>query len=192
MSKNIFKYLDVLIPFTIGEKKIYGRELSRKLNLNQKSVQIYLNELKKMGILKTEKKGKTIEFSLNKENILTEKLIVATEIKKFCDLTSNIFEVKEIIKDVLKNINGKVIIYGSFANGNWNEESDLDILIIGRKVNTEEIGEKYSRKIHFMFLSEKEFREGLKKGNSYIVEIMKNHVICRGFEEIINEEFNNE
>lgn len=184
MSKNIFDCIDVLVPFTAGDKRFHGRDLARKLNLSQRTVQNHLNKLEKMGVLKSEKRGKTKEFRLNKGRLMTEKLLIAAEIRKFYSLVSSDFEVKEIIKDILDRFIGKVLVYGSFAKGRWDEKSDLDVLILGEEKKTEEIQAKYSRNIHFMFLTEKEFKSGLRGEKPYFVEIKNNHIICRGFEEI--------
>lgn len=195
MSKNIFSFLEVLRPFTESlEKRVYGRELARELEMNQKTVQNRLNALEERGLLKSTEKGRTREFSLSRENILTRKLIVATEVKKFYDLLSSSFEVKEIVGDVLKLTEGYVIVYGSFAKGDWKEGSDLDVLLIdsGGEDEVKGLKKKYSREIHFMFMKSEEFIEGMKSRESYLQEILQNHVICRGFEEVTNWRFEHE
>lgn len=192
MSKNTFNYLEVLQPFTKDlETGVYGRELARELDMNQKTVQNRLNSMEEENLLKSTEKGRTKEFTLNKENILTRKLLIATELKKFYDLLSTSFEVKEIVRDILEKSDGHVVVYGSFAKGDWNEESDLDVLLIdsGEEKKIKELGRKYSREIHFMFMTKDEFTEGMKSQEPYLQEILQNHVICRGFEKITDWRF---
>lgn len=192
MSKNIFNFLEVFYPFTEDlERRVYGRELARELDMNQKTVQNRLNALEERGLLKSLERGRTKEFALNKESVLTRKLLVAAEISKFHDLLSSSFEVKEIVGDVLSQGEGYVIIYGSFARDDWKEESDLDLLLIdsSKEDRIKELGEKYPRGIHFMFADSGEFIEGMKSQEPYMNEILEKHVICRGFEEITDWRF---
>ncbi|MFB6075929.1 MAG: nucleotidyltransferase domain-containing protein [Candidatus Aenigmatarchaeota archaeon] len=190
MSNKILKYLDVLIPFTANiHRKVHGRGLTDELNLSQKTIQNKLNYLEEEGILKSKNFGRTKEFSLKRENLLTKSVLTMVEMTKFYDFISSNFEVREIITDILREVDSPIIIYGSFAKGNWDDESDLDILVIGESHNIEEIRERYSREIHTMFILEDEFKEGIVKEENYIKEILENHIICRGFENITSWRF---
>ncbi|MFP4115794.1 MAG: nucleotidyltransferase domain-containing protein [Candidatus Aenigmatarchaeota archaeon] len=191
MSINILKHLQVLIPFTEDiNSRFHGRGLEKKLDLSQKAIQKKLNTLEKEGILVSETSGRTKQFMLNKESTLTRKALIMAEIIKFYDLVSSNFEAKEIIEEVLNKTSSQFLVYGSFAGGDYDKTSDLDILIIGQgREGLKEIDEKYSRDIHFMFISEVEFKEGMNEDESYVNEVLKNHVICRGFENITSWRF---
>lgn len=195
MSNKIFDYLELLYPFTENiQRRVYGRELAREMEMNQKTVQNRMNEMEREGILVSERRGRTKEFRLNRDNILSEKILVASEIKKFYGFLSSNFEVKEIVRDVLDITGGYVVAYGSFVKGDWGEESDLDILMIGSdgRKELEELKARYPREIHLMFMEKEEFVEGLETGESYLNEILRNHMICRGFEKITSWRFENE
>lgn len=194
MSKKIFKTLDVLTPFTKDiNNTVHGRALVKRLDLSQRTIQTRLNKFEDEGVLKSEMIGRTKEFRLNKENILTKLLLISVEINKFYNLISSSFELREIIKDILNITGNYVIIYGSFARGYWDEKSDLDILIIGKSnENLKKLNEKYSRETHFMFMKEEEFKGGIKEDEPYVKGIIENHIICRGFEEITDWRFENE
>ncbi|MFW5902669.1 MAG: nucleotidyltransferase domain-containing protein [archaeon] len=187
-GKGLFSNISVLEPFTQDlNKEIHGRELARELNSNQKTVQNKLNDLEEKNILESEEKGRLKEFKLNKNNPATKNLLITTEIEKLQKILQKSFEAKEIIKEILQKTEKPIIVYGSFAKGTWDKNSDLDILIIGEKEKkVEEINKKYSRKIQYMYLKPKEFKQQLKEKTSYIKEILKNHVICQGFEKITN------
>jgi len=190
MSKNIFKDrgFSVLLPFTQDlNKRTHGRKIARELDLNQKTVQNKLNELEEKNILESEEKGRLKEFKLNRENPATKNLLITTEIEKLQRLIRKEFEVKEIVKEIIQETEKPTLIYGSFAKGTWDEESDLDILVIGEKEEKlEEIDKKYSREIQFMYLKQEEFEQQIKEKTPYIKEVLKNHVICQGFEKITN------
>lgn len=188
MSNKILKNIDILKPFTKNlNTKTHGRELSReeKIDYSQKTIQNKLNQLAKQKILESQKKGRIKEFQLNKNNIMTLPALIMAEIAKFHDLISTNFEIHQIIKDIQKETKDPTLIYGSFAKGNWTKKSDLDILIIGNKnKELEKIKDRYSREIQYMYMNQKEFKKGIEKKETYITEIIRNHIICQGFETI--------
>lgn len=191
MNKKVFtdKTMEIIGLFTKDTNALYyGRDLARKLKSNQRTVQLTLNALEQEKILQSKTKGKLKEFSLNKANMLTKSILIAAEIYKFNKLTSSSFEVYQIVTDIMKMTDAPLLIFGSFAKGYATKESDLDILIIGKvpKRKTLELQEKYSREIHIMELSEMQFLKGLKNKERFILEIIENHIICQGFEEITN------
>jgi len=190
MSKNIFKVhsVSVLVPFTQDlNKRTHGRKIARELGMNQKTVQNKLNELEEKNILESEEKGRLKEFKLNRKNPVTRNLLIKTEIEKLQQLIQKEFEIKEIVKEIIQETEKPMLIYGSFAKGTWDEESDLDILVIGEKEKgLEEIDKKYSREIQFMYLTPEEFEQHIKEKTPYIKEVLENHVICQGFEKITN------
>lgn len=190
MSKKIFneRCLRVIGEFT-GDIRasFHGRELARKMRSNQRTVQLCLNRLEKEKILRSKTKGRLKEFSLNLESPLTMQILTAAEIYRAYRLFSSNFEILQIISDVLKITGGAVIIYGSFAKGYAAKESDLDILVIGKSSREKEnsLQAKYSRKIHFMSLKEKEFTAGLEKKSSFAKEVAESHIICQGSEAFV-------
>jgi predicted nucleotidyltransferase len=191
MNKKVFtsKAMEIIGFFTKDINiSYYGRDLARKLNSNQRTVQLTLNILEQEKILQSKTKGKLKEFSLNKANMLTKSILVTAEIYKFNKLASINFEVYQIVADIMKITEAPFLIFGSFAKGYATKESDLDILIIGKipKVKTRELQEKYSREIHFMELSKMQFLKGLKNKEKFMLEVLENHVICQGFEEFMN------
>lgn len=191
MNKNIFneKTMRIVALFSRNiNAACYGRDLSRKLKLNQRTIQLQLNALEKEKMLISKIRGKLKEFLLNKDNILAKELLISAEIYKFYRVILENFELREIISDMLTITDGVIIIFGSFAKGYASKKSDLDILFIG-KINKEklkQIQDKYSRKIHFIETSEKGFLKGLKNKANFILEITENHIICQGFEKFTN------
>ena len=72
MSKMLLdnKVLDVLAEFSSDyTKRVYGREIARKLKMNQKTVSNTLKKLEKENVLKFEKQGKNKYYFLNKFNL---------------------------------------------------------------------------------------------------------------------------
>jgi len=195
MNKKVFtdKALEIMAFFTRDiNASCYGRDLARKLKSNQRTVQLALNVLEKEKILVSKVKGKLKEFSLNKTDILTKNVLIAAEIYKFYKIVSLNFEIYQIVSDIMKMTTGPFLIFGSFAKGYATKESDLDVLIIGKTSNAKnlKLGEKYSRRVQILNLSEKQFLNGLKNREKFILEVIESHIICQGFEEFSNWMFN--
>ena len=88
------------------------------------------------------------------------------------------------------NLQGSLIIFGSYANNTQTKESDIDILYIG---NLSEIQEKtvknleklYNKHIHLVKMDEKTFNKSLN--SELIQEIIKNHIILYNHDLFINK-----
>lgn len=73
------------------------------------------------------------------------------------------YSLESLISDIRKENPSAAILYGSYSRGEDNEESDIDIAIIGAEFGSkvDSIG---GRKIHIMnFPSEKKIPEDLRK-----------------------------
>ncbi len=86
-----------------------------------------------------------------------------------------------MLHDVLINFKGitQAFIYGSFAKGEEREDSDIDLLIIG-KINEDKLIDKLNklekklqREINYTLYSKDEFEEKREKGNSFILDIIQ-------------------
>ena len=101
------------------EKKIYVRALARELNLNPTTVSKYLKTFYRRGFLSFERKGRLDEYTLNNSNVIVR------ELKK-------LFIVDAISGSGLLDCGfTHVILFGSCARGEYNEKSDIDIVVIG-------------------------------------------------------------
>jgi predicted nucleotidyltransferase len=166
------KELDVLTLFT-GDytKRYYLREIAKIVNLPLKNVQTALIELENNAILKSKIEGKNKYFNLNLDNIETKYYITQAEIYKtliFLDKNRefNIF-LKELYAD------NCLVVFGSFAKGIQDKNSDLDILIIGEdKIDFEIL----VHKVHKINIKTQNILEAIDK-EDIIKEIEKNHVI---------------
>ncbi|MDD3679819.1 MAG: helix-turn-helix domain-containing protein [Candidatus Shapirobacteria bacterium] len=74
VSKVRVKLLETY--FSCPDKLYYGRQLSRKLNEQINAVRRELENLKEAGVVKSEKRGNRIYFSLNKDFIHYEALLL--------------------------------------------------------------------------------------------------------------------
>ena len=117
--------------------------------------------------------GKQVYYSVNKESPIFE---------EFKRIVSKTIGVEGLIKEVLRDIKGIDIafIYGSFAKEKEDSFSDIDLMIIGNpnedilisKISSTE--EKLKREINYSIFSPEDFKEGLKKNEVFLEEIISN------------------
>ena len=159
--------------FADPEKKYYLRELERIIHFPVQNIRQELLLLKKIGIFKSEKQGNLMYYFLNKEFLLYE------------ELKSIIFKtigVNGALKKELKKIKGikQAFIFGSFAKNKEDSLSDIDLMIIG-DIDEDLLISKISkledvlrREINYNIFSAKDFKDGLKKKEVFLEEIMAN------------------
>ncbi len=153
-------------------KQFYVREIERKTNLTYISVSNELKNLQEFGLLKSKFNGNQKNFWIDEHFILYEdlqKLILKTEgvSKTIIDNFSS-----------LKNIEF-LFIYGSFASGKADVQSDLDLFVVGdisyddfidiTVKNEKTIG----RLINFTIYKHEDLISRIKNQDSFIMNVLK-------------------
>lgn len=175
LTKNKMEILRAIYE----KKETHLLELSNQLKLHPFSVQKTLIKLK--YILKEKKAGRTVILSINKELIEYLQLCCLIEDYK---LGTNDTTLRLLIKNLQEffledNNILSCIIFGSFARGTHERESDIDILIIVkskfREIYTKcsHISSILNRKINPMLMNEKEFTTAIKSGEPAMVSILE-------------------
>ncbi len=154
------------------QKEMFVREISRATNENINSVRRELSNLEEIGLLISTKKGNMKYYILRKDFPIYEELkniILKTE------------GVSKIIKDNLNEI-GEInyaFIYGSFASGDANPMSDIDVFLIGDIDEDQlikevlEIEQILSREINYISFSKKEFEQRIQANDPFILNVLK-------------------
>lgn len=176
---NILKILESF--YGDYNKKTYGRDISKKLKMNQKTVSNILNKLEKENILKFTIEGKNKYYYLNKLNPHIKEIIKLIEINRKIKFIDNYKRYSDLFAKLETRTDGILVIFGSYANFSANEKSDLDVLFVGKYQELKDLEELYNIKINIVKIDKKKFN----KDNILIKEIIKNHVILNGIEEFI-------
>lgn len=160
-----------------ANSSLYIRQLSKELGLTFSVVYKEIENLKNLGLVTEERKGKLRLFTINKNSIIYD------ELRKLLLKTTALGQkLKSSLPELKKT--KYALIYGSVARGEELETSDVDLLIIGdiseenliagiRKVE-EEIG----REINYILWSEKEFERRAKTKHHLLTEIADNPIIA--------------
>jgi len=158
-------------------EKIYLKELAKKLDVSPRSVKIYCDLFEKKEIIKREIKGNMHLFSTNNDNFCVREMKRA--------YISVILEEANIEKIADNSIS--IAIYGSYASGNYDEKSDLDLLVIGegRDIKRDmivNIMEKIDKEIQLTIIPTIKWEKMKREDDPFVKNIIKNHILVKGAE----------
>lgn len=193
MEKNINETtIKILYPFLNDYKKrTHFRELSRLTNLDTKTLQRQIKTLEKFNIIKYKFSGRHKEYYLNLENLVTRDFLILAEVLKTIRFLVRNFEIRKISQEI--NIDSCIVLFGSYAKEKADENSDIDLFVIGSKISkkvTEKIQKIYGKKISQKNISEKSFQRLLKEKNPLIMEILDYHIILNKFDFFVDTIWN--
>lgn len=184
MSKMLLNKYQQIILSEFGQdysKRVYGRDIAKKYKLNQKTVSNILLKLEKENILKFERQGKNKYYFLNKFDSNINEIIKLIEINKKITFLNKHKKFIELFKELEKRTNGTLIIFGSYAKGSENEDSDLDLFILGSIKDVKDLEKMYNLKISIL-KSKK-----VKNNEPIFKEIINNHILLKGEDNFINQ-----
>jgi len=162
--------------FLNPQKTHYVNDLAIVLDLDVGNLFRKLKELEKEGILCSEKRGNQKYYRLNKNYSLLK------EAKRMYNAKYGIIE---ILKEKLKGIKKlkEAYIFGSYAKGNFQQESDIDILLIGNHSSLEAkrkilpLEKNIGREINIIDISTEEMKSRQKKNDDFTKNIFSQKTI---------------
>lgn len=177
---------------------LHIREISRQIKTGLPNIKRYLDILEKEKIIRKEKKANLINITL------TYKSEIFPDLKRihsnsFLDLPKNI---QTASNDFLMELEEKPLIsliFGSYAKGNYNKNSDLDIFLVFQELKNEKrieetakrIGMRTNVKINPVYISYPKFKKDfLDKNHNFSNEIRNKVILLNGIEyyyELIRE-----
>jgi predicted nucleotidyltransferase len=171
----------VILEFFINHPntKIHFKEVVRTLKISPRTAFIYLKMFRDDGIMREEKVGNLTIFSLNNE------LPAVRGLKKtFLLLRLNELKLTQILLDKNPGI-VSFALYGSYADGSYDEKSDIDFLLIERRGEVDkapfrEVEELTKKDVLITCMSPVEWREMAERKDPFYLNVIKNHVLLHG------------
>jgi predicted nucleotidyltransferase len=157
-------------------KRFHILELSRILGIPHSMLIKEIANLETLGIVKTEKVGRTRLIGVNLS------LPYLSALKEIIIKTSGL---KDLIYTGLSKVKGikYCLIFGSFANMEETAESDVDILVIGNVKTLElsrplkKIEEKIGKEINYVVWDKTQFESRVASKNGFLMDITSKKVI---------------
>ena len=168
---------------------IHKRELSKRLKLGMPSIDYGFQKIIKL--VKQKKAGNQVNYFLDysKEDLTPSLTMV--EHSRFERLPA---KVKLSVNDFLKELKNKpviALIFGSYANGVYTKDSDIDILLVFQKIEdskqiettAKKISMKTNTQLNPIYLGYKEFKESFHNPTKdFFKKLKKDKIILIGVE----------
>ena len=173
--------------------QLHIREMAKLIGKSHVSLLPHLKSFEKDNILLSKNVGKSKVYSLNLENNQVREFLSLSEKKETLNLLSKEFFIKKLYDEFLSlNLNGCLILFGSYASLTHDKESDIDLFYIGElreseKKKIKDFGKTYNKEIHLTSMNLKQFKEQLSKQGALIKEIVKSHIILYSHDIFISE-----
>lgn len=177
---------------------IHKRELSKQLKIGMPSVDYALKKID--SLLKKQKSGNQIKYALDYSKKELVPMLYEVEYSRFDRLPA---KVKLSVKEFLEGLREKPIIaalFGSYAKGDYTQNSDIDILLVFQKLENEKQIEDAARKtsmrtntkISPVYLDYNSFKESFHDPTKeFFKNLKENKMILAGIEwwrQLKNEE----
>lgn len=156
-------------------QKVHFRELCRHLKLNPLTVKSYCEEFLKNHWLQEERKANLRIFFLNNNHFAVKAMKKAYFLERLRKL-----RIKEAVDDTAISF----ALYGSHASGEYDEKSDVDFLVVGRKETVDsnalkKIEERLDKPVQLTTISLEKWERN-KESDPFALSVLKNHVLLRG------------
>jgi predicted nucleotidyltransferase len=164
---------EIILRLIKGE--LHLRRLSDEIKIPHSTISRRIKDLRNQSILDYNLEGKNNNYFL-KKNTITKNAVFMSENYKSINLLNKYPILLPLFQDVIKESNCEIIIlFGSYAKGDINKNSDIDVFLettdLNEKRKIEKINDLISVKIG-----------KLNSNDLLIKEIIKNHVIIKGVE----------
>lgn len=163
---------EILVVFYLSPGETFNTwALAQRLEENYSAVWKELVRLEEIGILSSERRGKTKEYQINQD------CPIAPELRSIVLKTEGFgMLVREKLLE-MENVK-EAFIFGSYASGEADARSDLDLMIIG-EINLDRLApvisdleNELSRPINYVIYSEEEWNEKKEAKDSFYENIV--------------------
>ena len=180
--------LQIISLFTNGfDREYYIREVHNLLKISPRTAQLILEDLENKGIIESKVKGKIKSYKLKINELSKRYLVFVEQYKSIAFMDKNLI-VKEVIEKISQYIDGIGLIFGSYAKGTSNKESDLDIFIVGnyKKEEIKKVSRNLGIEISIKYYPLKTFEKNVNQ-DILIREALKNHIVFKNTELFIQK-----
>lgn len=167
----------ILLHLAKNQHKIFTmHELSKILKIPYATFYRSINKLK--NNIKKEKIGNTVTITINKKAETLEPNLILASIQEKEEYIKNNPEIKLIQKNITTKT--PVILFGSYAKNTQTKNSDIDLIILNKKLSFSQESLLLNKEINPLFFTEKEYKEMLKQKEENVAkQALKNHIILK-------------
>ena len=178
MNLNEYNILELMSRL---RRPVFFRELSKKSGVSIGGTQQVLKNYS--NFVEKKKEGKNTYYSF-KKNLETRYLKKIIELQKVQIFIKNNPRFKELFNYFVEN-DIYCLVFGSYAKGKFDKNSDIDILVLSSKKIPEHL---CPVKMHLINLTKSQFKSALRRKETLINEVISNHIIINGVDYFTNIE----
>lgn len=164
--------------------RLHVREAGRRIGADMTAARLQLARLEKVGVLRSAREGRNLTYSLNLANPAARNHLVMAEYHAAAAHMGSNYLAKRALVDLDPHADGAIILFGSYARGEQDEESDMDLLVMGRRAPGAGVVRQLSLTTGVTFDVKHEtqarFAEMLRRGSPLAGEILANHITLKG------------
>lgn len=156
-------------------RRIHFKDLCRELKLGPPTVKTYCEGFIENQWLVEERTANLRLFSLNNGNFVVKAIKRAYFLEKL----------RKAGLEKITNENAiSLALYGSHNSGEYDERSDIDLVVVGRQEDVnrkklEQIEKKAGKKIQLVVFSLEKW-EGNKDKDSFMASVLRNNTVVKG------------
>jgi len=158
---------------THPDERYFVRQLTGILGEDSTNLSRELTRLARMGILVAEREGRQKYYHVNRDSPVFEELR---------GLAVKTFAVADVLRESLSHLSDRIrvaFVFGSFAEGRENAQSDIDLAIVGDADLAEvskalgKAEDTLGREINVSVYPVAEFRSKLRHGHHFVTSLTK-------------------
>jgi len=171
-TKTQQKVLGLL--FGKPDERYYTNQIMRLAGMGRGTISRELDKLTASGLLHTIREGNQVFYQANEESPIFREVV---------SIVKKSFGVAEEIREALKIFDEQIelaFIYGSIAKGRESASSDIDLMLVGKKLRYGDIinavipsEETLKRTINPTLYEREDFVAKLEDGNSFLTRVME-------------------
>lgn len=170
------------------EKEFTIRAISKEINVDYKTIHIFVNQLIREETINAKRAGQTVLCSINTKRFNSDIFRAETIRREELLRNKDFYVLHRRIKEMEKYPFFILLLFGSYASRTQRKGSDIDLMLISdNKAISKKIGEMLSLvplKTHFIEFSPEEFLSMLKTTEFNVGrEAFRNNIILFGIED---------
>ncbi len=156
------KILTLFFENPTGE--FYLREVGVRAKISVGAAKKYLDRLVKAGILSARRQGNMRLFRANRESPAYKQKKVAYAVEKIVS--------SGLLAALMRSTPSSIVLYGSFARGEDDEKSDLDLLVISGSKTLPRLPTIFGREVNVLVYGGREWAKKAKENKAFYDQVI--------------------
>lgn len=163
---------------------LHMREIARRVGADVSSVRLRLQRLERINVLGRSRAGRNVGFSPSLDNLFTRQYMVTAECFASVEYMRRHYLAKRILGDLDRHVDGALVLFGSYAREEHDDESGVDLLVVGPRIRDGGVVDYVRRtagaRLDIKHATPLQVSQGLRRGDPLVREAVSSHVVLKG------------